>query len=41
MYIPEDGKEQRTPWFHSRERASEALELMKARHGGRAILYID
>lgn len=32
-----NGKEQRTPWFHSYERANQALRIMAAKYGERNV----
>lgn len=35
-----DGKERRSPWFHSSERAHRAREMMAQKYG-QAIVYVD
>ena len=37
-----NGRERRSPWFYSKERARMALALMRKRYGDRnAIIYVD
>ena len=42
IYLAADGKERRTAWLHSRERAQTALRIMQAKYGARNVcLYRD